>query len=281
MRIYLDNAATSWPKPEAVYAAIDRAQREWGVAAGRGVSREASEIARMLQTTRAAISGIINGGAAERIAFCQNGTAACNTALLGMLQPGDHVITTQTEHNSILRPLEYLKQSHDVAVTIIPCDARGWCDPAEFAAAWQPRTKMIALNHASNVTGILQDAVAIGTICRERGGFFLLDAAQSLGHIPIDVAAWKVDLLAAPGHKGLLGPLGTGLLTLASVPSRSCNRSCAAAQAPRAKKPSSPGRCRTAWNRAIKIRRRSLACWRVCKRCSSTASPRGNSTMDR
>jgi len=212
LRIYLDNAATSWPKPEAVYAAVDRAQREWGVAAGRGVSREAGEIARMLQATRTAIAGIVNGGAAERIAFCHNGTSACNTALLGMLQPGDHVITTQTEHNSILRPLEFLKQSRDVAVTIVPCDARGWCDPAEFAGSWQPRTKMVALNHASNVTGMLQDAAAIGSICRERGGYFLLDAAQSLGHVPIDVAAWHVDLLAAPGHKGLLGPLGTGLL---------------------------------------------------------------------
>jgi cysteine desulfurase/selenocysteine lyase len=212
LRIYLDNAATSWPKPEAVYRAVDRAQREWGVAAGRGVSREAGEIARMLQTTRAAIAGIIHGGAAERIAFCQNGTAACNTALLGMLQSGDHVITTQTEHNSILRPLRFLEQERGVTVTIVPCDATGWCDPAAFAAAWQPRTKLVALNHASNVTGTLQDAAAIGAICRERGGFFLLDAAQSLGHVPIDVAALHVDLLAAPGHKGLLGPLGTGLL---------------------------------------------------------------------
>ncbi len=212
MRIYLDNAATSWPKPEAVYRAVDRAQREWGVAAGRGVSREAGEIARMLQSTRAAISGLLNGGAAERIAFCQNGTAACNTALLGMLQPGDHVITTQTEHNSVLRPLKYLEQERDIAVTTIPCDARGWCDPAEVAAAWQTRTKLVALNHASNVTGTIQNAAAIGRICRERGGFFLLDAAQTLGHVPIDVAAQHIDLLAAPGHKGLLGPLGTGLL---------------------------------------------------------------------
>lgn len=200
-----------------MYHAVDRAQREWGVAAGRGVSREAGEIARMLQATRAAIAGLINVplssvGAADRIAFCQNGTAACNTALLGMLQPGDHVITTQTEHNSILRPLKHLEQTRDVAVTIIPCDARGWCDPAAFAAAWQPRTKMVALNHASNVTGTLQDAAAIGALCRERGGYFLLDAAQSLGQVPIDVAALHVDLLAAPGHKGLLGPLGTGLL---------------------------------------------------------------------
>ncbi len=212
LRIYLDNAATSWPKPEAVYRAVDRAQREWGVAAGRGVSREAGEIARTLQATRAAIAGMLNGGAAERIAFCQNGTAACNTALLGMLQPGDHVITTQTEHNSILRPLKFLEQTRDVAVTIIPCDSRGWCDPADFIAAWQPRTKLVALNHASNVTGTLQDAAAIGALCRERGGYFLLDAAQSLGHVPIDAAAMNFDLLAAPGHKGLLGPLGTGLL---------------------------------------------------------------------
>lgn len=165
-----------------------------------------------MQATRAAIAGLINGGAAERIAFCQNGTAACNTALLGMLQPGDHVITTQTEHNSILRPLKYLEQTRDVSVTIVPCDARGWCDPAEFNAAWQTRTKLVALNHASNVTGTRQDAAAIGAICRERGGYFLLDAAQSIGHVPIDAAAMNIDLLAAPGHKGLLGPLGTGLL---------------------------------------------------------------------
>lgn len=195
-----------------MYRAVDRAQREWGVAAGRGISREAGEIARMLIATRAAIVGLLNGGAAERIAFCENGTAACNMALLGMLQPGDHVITTQTEHNSILRPLRFLEQERGVAVTIVPCDARGWCDPAEFVAAWRPRTKLVALNHASNVTGVLQDAAVIGQICRERGGFFLLDAAQSLGHVPIDVAALHVDLLAAPGHKGLLGPLGTGLL---------------------------------------------------------------------
>jgi cysteine desulfurase family protein len=214
-RIYLDNAATSWPKPEAVYAAVDDYQRRLGAPAGRGTYGEAAEVERLITTCRRDIAALIGAESHERIVFTLNGTDSLNLALHGMLRTGDHVVTTVCEHNSVLRPLAFLKQERDVSTTHLPCDGEGFVDPAAIAAAITPQTKLIALVHASNVTGAIQPAAEVGSIAKERGIPFLLDAAQSLGAVEIDVKTLGCQLLAAPGHKGLLGPLGTGLLYIA------------------------------------------------------------------
>ncbi|MGC4003919.1 MAG: aminotransferase class V-fold PLP-dependent enzyme [Pirellulales bacterium] len=164
-RIYLDNAATSWPKPEAVYRAVDHAMREWGVASGRGASREADDIARMLDGARRDVAELINSDSPARVVFTNNGTAALNPAIHGVLRPGDHAICSAADHNSVLRPLRFL-QAQGVASTIVPCDATGWVDPDAVRRALRPNTRLIALTHASNVTGCLQDVAAVGRIAR-------------------------------------------------------------------------------------------------------------------
>jgi cysteine desulfurase / selenocysteine lyase len=214
-RIYLDNAATSWPKPEAVYRAVEDCLRRLGAPAGRGTYAEASEVERLVQSCRRKIAQSIGAGSPERIVFTQNGTDSLNLALHGLLRRGDHVVTTVCEHNSVLRPLRFLAQHRDVSATYVGCDGQGFVDPDDIRRAITPRTKLIALIHASNVTGALQPAGEIGRIADEHNLVFLLDAAQSLGHVPIDVAKLRCHLLAAPGHKGLLGPLGTGVLFVA------------------------------------------------------------------
>jgi len=213
-RIYLDNAATSWPKPEAVYRAVDDYQRRLGAPAGRGTYSEASETERIVLSCRKKIADLINVGDPSRIIFTQNGTDSLNLALHGLLRPGDHVVTTVCEHNSVLRPLSFLAE-RGVTTSYVPCDGQGYVDPAAIRDALTPKTRLIALNHASNVTGAVQPAEEVGRIALEHGVFFLLDAAQSLGYVPIDLAKIGCHLLAAPGHKGLLGPLGSGILYVA------------------------------------------------------------------
>lgn len=215
-RIYLDNAATSWPKPEAVYLAVDRFQRDIGAAAGRGSYREALESGRIVETARAGVARLIAAGDPRRIVFTSCGTDSLNTALHGFLGPGDHVVTTAAEHNSVLRPLRELEERSEVSVTRVACDAAGFVDPDDIRVALRPQTKMIAVIHASNVTGAIQPIAEIGRIARNRGAAFLVDAAQTLGHLPLSVDELMVDLLAAPAHKGLLAPLGTGVLYVRS-----------------------------------------------------------------
>ncbi len=218
-RIYLDNAATSWPKPESVYAAVEHYQRHLGASAGRGVYAEAQQVASLVSSTRRAIARLVNVADERRVIFTSGGTEALNLAILGLFHTASpsrpHVVTTAIEHNSVLRPLRALQQQDRIDVTYVACDGSGLVDPADIRAALQPQTRLIALNHASNVTGALSDARAVGLIAREAGVPLLLDAAQTLGELPIDMTAWNVDLLAAPGHKGLLGPLGTGMLVVA------------------------------------------------------------------
>ncbi|HEY1601625.1 MAG TPA: aminotransferase class V-fold PLP-dependent enzyme [Pirellulales bacterium] len=211
-RIYLDNAATSWPKPEAVYQAIDRYQREVGASVGRGVYSDAVTALEMVDSTRRALAHWIGAPKSRHVAFTLNGTDALNTAIHGALCDGGHVVTTLAEHNSVLRPLAALADAGRIEVSRVPCDGAGVVDPAEIRRALRPSTRLVALVHASNVTGAIQPAEEIGRIVREHGALFLLDAAQTVGEIPIDVEQLHVDLLAAPGHKGLLGPLGTGFL---------------------------------------------------------------------
>jgi cysteine desulfurase/selenocysteine lyase len=210
-RIYLDNAATSWPKPDAVYDAVDRYLRESGAPAGRSVYAEAHQANQAVVAARSALAKFIGADDSRRIIFTLNGTESLNLALHGLLREGDHVVTTVVEHNSVLRPLREL-ESHGVQVDRVPCNVRGYVSPDDIRAAIKPNTKLVAVTHASNVTGTVQPVAEIARIAHERDALVLVDAAQTLGYLPIHVGELGIDLLAAPGHKGLLGPLGTGLL---------------------------------------------------------------------
>jgi cysteine desulfurase / selenocysteine lyase len=210
MRIYLDNAATSWPKPEAVYAAVDRYQRQVGAAAGRGAYGDAIEAQRIVDEARRRCANLLGVSDPSRLIFGCNGTDVLNLAIHGLLQAGDHVVTTVCEHNSMLRPLAELARVRGVQVTHVGCNELGYVGPSDIEAAIRPNTKLIAVTHASNVTGAIQPIEAITQVARTVA--VLVDAAQTFGHVPINVGSLDVDLLAASGHKGLLGPLGTGVL---------------------------------------------------------------------
>lgn len=212
-RIYCDNAATSFPKPPGVVEAVVRGIRELGVAAGRGVYRRAQEVDREIQRTRLGIGRLFNTSA-SRVVFTQNATGALNQILHGFLRPGDHVVTSEIEHNSILRPLKWLAENRQVEVTFVPANRQGVVDAEEFLGAVTERTRLLALMHASNVTGGLQPIQAVSEFARSRGIRFLVDAAQTAGYQPIDLRVLPIDFLACAGHKGLLGPLGTGVLII-------------------------------------------------------------------
>lgn len=211
--IYLDNAASSHPKPEAVYREADRVLR-LGANPGRSGHGAALDAARVVLEARLAAAELLGVADPARIAFTANCSHALNLALKGLLRPGDHAVTTVMEHNSVLRPLAALERV-GVEVTSVGADRAGWVDPRDIEAALRPHTRLVILNHASNVSGTLQDAGEVGEICGRRGVWFLLDAAQTAGAVPLSVADLGVHLLAAPGHKGLLGPQGTGLLYVA------------------------------------------------------------------
>jgi cysteine desulfurase family protein len=211
-RIYLDNAATSWPKPESVYRAIESMQRDNGAPAGRGSYQQASDVLRIIERTRISLARMINAEHARNIAFTFSGTDSLCTAIFGLLKPNDHVITSSAEHNSVLRPLTQLEQAQGLHLTRTGIDPTGTFNAADILAAIRPKTAMVILTHVSNVTGAIQPLEEIGHICKQHQLVFAVDAAQSLGHVPIDVQELGCDLLAAPGHKGLLGPLGTGVL---------------------------------------------------------------------
>ncbi len=211
-RIYLDNAATTWPKPEAVYDAVDHYQREIGAPNGRSGYREAQESNRIVERARRGVADLIGASDASHIILGLNCSDMLNLAIRGVVRPGDHVVTTVCDHNSVLRPLRMLNEEADVEVTYVACDSQGFVSPDDIRTAIRPRTRLVAVNHASNVTGAIQPIEAIGEVVRSTEALYLIDAAQSLGHVPLDVRTSHADLLAAPGHKGLLGPLGTGIL---------------------------------------------------------------------
>jgi len=211
--IYLDNAATSWPKPESVYLAVEKAMREWGGNPGRSGHKMSLQAGKAIEETRHLLARLFNAPQPERIIFTLNTTDGINLAMKGLLVPGDHVITGSMEHNAVARPLESLK-AKGIEVTKVPVSPLWGINPADIAKAVQKNTRMVVLNHASNVTGTVNPIAEIGAFCREQGLVFLVDAAQTAGVLPIDVQKMNIDLLAFPGHKGLLGPQGTGGLVI-------------------------------------------------------------------
>lgn len=207
--VYLDNAATSWPKPETVYRAVDQAMREKGGNPGRSGHRSSLAAGKVIEGTRSALAQLFAVPEPAQIVFCLNATDALNLALKGLLQAGDHVVTSTMEHNSLTRPLEHLK-AIGITYTKLKPDPVDGLSSAQIRSALTARTKLVALSHLSNVTGMENPIAEIGESCREAGVHFLVDAAQSAGTVPIDVESMQVDLLAFPGHKGLFGPQGTG-----------------------------------------------------------------------
>ena len=169
---------------------------------------------RTIEAARATIAALLEAESQNQIIFTFNGTDSLNLAIHGLLKPGDHVVTSVVEHNSVLRPLRWLEENRDVGVTRVGCDPSGLIDPDEIRAVLRPETRLIVLLHASNVTGAIQPVAAVAEIAHEHGTLFLVDAAQTVGHMPFSVKEIAADLVAAPGHKGLLGPLGTGILYL-------------------------------------------------------------------
>ncbi len=212
VRRYLDNAATSWPKPPEVLAAWEHAARAIGAAAGRATYREAVEADAIRTRCRAAVARLLGDVDPQRVAFPAGATLGLNMAIHGLLSRGDHVIATAADHNATLRPLTWLAGRGVIDLSIVPCDGTGRIDPDVVVRAWRPATRLVTCSHVSNVTGAVQDARALGRIARERDGLFLLDAAQSLGQIACTADGCDADIIVAPSHKWLLGPAGAGIL---------------------------------------------------------------------
>ena len=208
--IYLDNGATSYPKPEEVYAFMDHFYRNFGVNPGRSGYDLCVETGELIEKTRAMLTEFFNGTDPNRLCFSYNSTDSLNLIINGILEPGDHAVTTTLEHNSVLRPLFHLLKDRKIEVDYIPFDGKGFVDPADFPKKFKKKTKLVIVNHASNVIGTIQPVKDIGRLCRERGIRFAIDASQSAGKIPIDMEDMNIDAMAFTGHKSLLGPTGIG-----------------------------------------------------------------------
>lgn len=207
--IYLNNAATSWPKPETVYQTADVFLRNLSGSVNRGVNKEALDAGLAVLETRERLAAFFNIREPEKIIFTGNATQALNLALQGLLKKGDHVIISSMEHNAVVRPL-YALQEKGIDFSVVSCSADGTLDPGAVERAIEPHTRLICLTHASNVTGTIMPIVEVGEIARRHRLQYLVDTAQTAGEIPIDVEAAGITLLAFTGHKGLLGPPGTG-----------------------------------------------------------------------
>ncbi len=212
--IYLDNAATSFPKPDRVFREMEAFARASGANPGRSGHRRALEAEAMIDETRRLLARLLGCPRPERIIFAMNATDALNMAIKGVLRPGDHAITSVLEHNSISRPLNHLERDNVITLTRLQAGADHVIDPGDVARAFTSSTRLVALTQASNVTGTIQPIAEIGRMVRERNALLLVDAAQSAGVVSIDVERDAIDLLAFTGHKALLGPTGTGGLVV-------------------------------------------------------------------
>jgi len=207
--IYFDQAATSWPKPTEVMASMDSFQRSIGASPGRSGHSRSLDAARVVLGAREAVARLFGVADPLRIVFTKNATEALNLVAFGLLEPGDHCITSSMEHNSVMRPLRALEAT-GVELSLIPCSARGELDPHEIIPLIKPNTKAVFLTHASNVTGTIMPIAEAATIARDNGLVLCVDAAQTAGAVPIDVKEMDVDFLVFTGHKSLMGPQGTG-----------------------------------------------------------------------
>lgn len=211
--IYFDNAATSWPKPDVVLKAMEHFLRDYGGNPGRSGHKLSIEAGRMVYETRERVAKLFALDDPLSVAFTKNATEALNLVLLGLLAPGDHVITSVMQHNSVMRPLRFL-EDHGVSVTRVSCAEDGTLDPGDVTGSISRNTKLVILSHASNVIGTLCQIEEIGQLAERHGLFFCVDGAQTAGSCPIDMIAMHIDLLAFTGHKSLYGPQGTGGLCI-------------------------------------------------------------------
>ncbi len=214
--IYLDNAATAWPKPEQVYCFMDKFYRTHGVNPGRSGYDLAIETGSLLDRLRERLTKFFGSdeGTPSRLVFGYNVTDALNLIIPGLISPGDHIVTTNLEHNSVIRPVNHIVRDHGAEVTYVPFDSAGFVDPDDIAHAIRRNTKLAIVNHGSNVIGTVQPIAAIGRICRECGITFLVDTAQTAGVIPINMKEMNVDVVAFTGHKALMGSMGIGGLCI-------------------------------------------------------------------
>ncbi|MBN1338202.1 MAG: aminotransferase class V-fold PLP-dependent enzyme [Bacteroidales bacterium] len=208
--IYLDNSATAFPKPEEVYQFMDSFYRKHGVNPGRSGFDAAIETEEIVHGTRALVAGLFNADDPNRLTFSYNASDSLNMVLQGMAEKGDHVITTFLEHNSVLRPLYHLDQAGITETTHVMFDAKGYIDPDDIKKAIKPNTKMVVVNHCSNVIGTIQPLEEIGKVCRQAGVYFVVDSSQSAGAVEIDMKTMGIDVLCFTGHKCLMGPTGIG-----------------------------------------------------------------------
>lgn len=211
--IYLDNAATSFPKPPQVIRAMTDALQNYGANPGRGGHQLAIQAGRTVEKCREAAAALL-GARPERVIFTRNCTESLNLAIMGTLHKGDEVICSHGEHNAVMRPLERFVSRGDITVKLLRPDQQGLLSPAVLRQAITSRTGLVILCHASNITGVIQPVRELGAVCREMGVPLLVDAAQTAGVLEVTLDALNADMIALPGHKGLLGPHGTGLLAL-------------------------------------------------------------------
>lgn len=210
--IYLDNAATSWPKPQSVYDYMIEFYQGCGVNPGRSGFDKAIEAGNILEDLRRRLTAFFGGDLAhpERLCFGYNATDALNLVIQGLLSKGDHVVTTNLEHNSVIRPINCLVRDAGVEATFVPFNEQGFIDPDDIEKAIRPNTRLVIVNHGSNVLGTVQPIADIGTVCRDKKVLFAIDAAQTAGMIPIDMRQMNIDVLAFTGHKSMMGATGIG-----------------------------------------------------------------------
>lgn len=216
LNLYFDNAATSWPKPEPVYGAAEICLRRMGGNPGRTGSTRTIDAERLVYRARACLARFFHAAEPSRIVFALNATDALNMAIKGIVEPGDHLLYTAMEHNSVLRPLGGLSRAGLINATMIPCSEEGLPDLSFLERSFQSRTRLLIINHVSNICGTIAPLDEMIELAHRHGAYVLVDAAQSAGVIPIDVEVSQIDLLAFTGHKGLLGPAGTGGLYVRS-----------------------------------------------------------------